>query len=346
MIFIPKKNIRKYHIGGLIKMLVKILFLACLNLFTVDATCRALSLEGGGSRGAYEAGVLFVLANSTKAGNIQWNVVTGISIGAINAGMVSQFAMGDEVNMSKFLMQYWQNITGDSDIYIPWKGGLVDGLLFQRGIYDNSPAIELGRKIYNKPIVRNITIGSTNLDTGLFGNFNESIGAALEDGVACSASPPLFFSPHEFEGYSWSDGGCIINLDVFSAINRCLDVADESDIIVDMIYDNPYSPLPAETSFKTLEVFSRMLEIKSYDSNIWYTTNAINAFPLVNFRYTLVPSKPIPGGIVPLNFTPSVLQYEIDLGINDTLAMLAQPTNSRTIIFELFEEIKGKVIYP
>ena len=33
--------------------------------------CRALALEGGGSRGAYEAGVLYALATSTKAGNIQ-----------------------------------------------------------------------------------------------------------------------------------------------------------------------------------------------------------------------------------------------------------------------------------
>ena len=327
-------------------MLVNLLFISLLGLSSADQ-CIALSLEGGGSRGAYEAGVFQVLATDPRAGNVKWNVVTGISIGAINAGMVCLFAMGDEVNMSNFVLSYWRNITGDSDIYVEWKGGLIDGLLFQKGIYDSSPAIALGRKVYDRPILRNITIGSTNLDTGLFGNFDQTIGPALIDGVTCSASPPLYFAPHTFEGYSWADGGCIINLDVFAAISRCFEVvSEESDIVVDMIYDNPYGQLPVETSFKTLEVFGRINAIRSYDSNVWYTYNAINAYPKVNFRNTIVPSAPMAGGVVPLNFTPSNLEYEIQLGINDTQKQLKAGRDGRTIIRELFEENRARVIFP
>ena len=141
--------------------------------------------------------------------------------------------------------------------------------MFQRGIYDNSPAIELGRTVYNKPILRNITIGSTNLDTGLFGNFDESINGALLDGITCSASPPTYFSPHEFEGYTWADGGCIVNLDVFAAINRCLEVTPlESNITVDLIYDSIYYNLPVETKFKTLDVLGRTYDIHGFDSSV------------------------------------------------------------------------------
>jgi len=35
--------------------------------------------------------------------DIDWQIVTGVSVGAINAAAVALFEAGDEVNMSKFL---------------------------------------------------------------------------------------------------------------------------------------------------------------------------------------------------------------------------------------------------
>jgi len=34
---------------------------------------------------------------------IDWQIVTGVSVGALNAAAVSLFAPGDEVNMAKFM---------------------------------------------------------------------------------------------------------------------------------------------------------------------------------------------------------------------------------------------------
>ena len=167
------------------------------------------------------------------------------------------------------------------------------------------------------------------------------------DGILASGSPPFYFPPHDFEGYTWADGGCIINLDIFAAINRCLEVTPiESDIIADLIYDFPYTTLPNETTMHTLEVFGRIFNIRAYDSSIKYTYQAMNAFPNVNFRYVLKPSLPIGGGIVPLNFTPSTIEYEIQLGINDTIAFLGNLKPGRAIIQELYEENKRKITYP
>lgn len=76
--------------------MVKILIIISLLAYTaLGEKCYALNLEGGGSHGAYEAGCIYQLAHSLPADEIKWNVVTGISTGAINSGVVSQFAPGD-----------------------------------------------------------------------------------------------------------------------------------------------------------------------------------------------------------------------------------------------------------
>ena len=72
----------------------------------------------------------------------------------------------------------------------------------------------------------------------------------------------------------------------------------------------------------------------------------MNAFPDVHYRYIIVPSKPMGGGTVPLNFTPSNIEFEIQLGYNDTISYLNNDLSGRTIIQELFEKNQAKIIYP
>lgn len=328
-------------------MVLLLILLGCLVYESQGDTCRAVALEGGGSRGAYEAGVLYALANSSKAGNIQWNVVSGISIGALNSGIVCQYPMGEELAMSEYLVAFWSSYTSNDQVYIEWPGGLVAGLLFHGGLYDNSPSVERGRETYNKPIKRNITVGSTNFDTGLYGTFNESLGLDLLDGLLCSSSPPFFIAPHTFQGYTWADGGCIMNMDAVAGILRCLDVTDnQSDITIDLIYDDPYVPLPPETSFKTLDVFQRAYRIRNFDSTAWFYYASTLAYPDVNFRYILQPSEEIPGGAVPLNFTQPNIQMEISLGIKDVNTLLDNYIDGKTIIKNVYSRVKNRIIYP
>ena len=323
--------------------MLKVFILLYLSSFIVTSQeCLAISLEGGGGRGAYEAGVIFGLVNAENSPNMKYNVVTGISIGAVNSGGMAQYPIGQEVSMSNYLIAFWKSITGDSSIFVEWKGGLIDGLLFQRGLYDNSPAVNLSRTWINTP-VRNITVGSTNLDLGILQNFNESVGLAIRDAIIASGSLPGFFPPHDFEGYTWADGGCITNLYVFSAIERCLEVTDDQhNITVDLIYDDRYTPLPTETSFKTPKVLERVYSIHGHDNSIWYTYNAQAAYPYVNFRYIFNPSVPIEPL---LNFSTASIEFDIQLGIKDAQAMLNSNKPGRTIITELYNESRD-IIYP
>lgn len=70
--------------------------------------CYALAMAGGGTKGAYEAGVLWglyhAIPDKTK---LAYDVVTGVSAGSINGAAVSLFAPGDENSMVKSLSETW-----------------------------------------------------------------------------------------------------------------------------------------------------------------------------------------------------------------------------------------------
>ena len=157
------------------------------------------------------------------------------------------------------------------------------------------------------------------------------LGEALE-AVMCSAAPPLYFPPQNFAGTTWADGGCIINLDVFSAVRRCYDVVgDESKIIVDMIFCSgaDISPLGDVSDLTPLDVVHRLSQVTSYDSAMWFVYNAMAAYPKVNFRYTIVPSAAMPGGAVPLDFNRTNLENELALGEADAYTLITSSQDSR-----------------
>mmetsp|Transcript_29925 Transcript_29925/g.21685 ORF Transcript_29925/g.21685 Transcript_29925/m.21685 type:complete len:90 (-) Transcript_29925:844-1113(-) len=62
--------------------------------------CYAISLSGGGAKGAYEAGALWQLARSLPLPEISYDAVSGISAGAINAGWMTMYSKGDELAMT------------------------------------------------------------------------------------------------------------------------------------------------------------------------------------------------------------------------------------------------------
>ena len=62
--------------------------------------CRALAIQGGGTRGAYEAGALHGLyyGRPNPGEDFDYDVVTGVSAGAINTLGIGVFAKNDTVN--------------------------------------------------------------------------------------------------------------------------------------------------------------------------------------------------------------------------------------------------------
>jgi predicted acylesterase/phospholipase RssA len=98
--------------------------------------CHALALSGGGSKGAYEAGVLWGLTHYDDPTKYTWDVVSGVSAGSINVGGVCLWEVGQEKEMTEWLGDLWENLV-DEDIYTKWTGGIVAGLTLHEGIYNN-----------------------------------------------------------------------------------------------------------------------------------------------------------------------------------------------------------------
>ncbi|MEE1334753.1 MAG: patatin-like phospholipase family protein, partial [Erysipelotrichaceae bacterium] len=67
---------------------------------------KALVMAGGGTRGAYQAGAIKALI---EMGRNDWNIVTGTSVGALNACLVVQkdydklFALYDNLSVDMIL---------------------------------------------------------------------------------------------------------------------------------------------------------------------------------------------------------------------------------------------------
>lgn len=61
--------------------------------------CYALALSGGGSFGCYETGVVWGLLHYGNPDDYRWDVFTGVSAGSIQAGLMSVWPKGSEVEM-------------------------------------------------------------------------------------------------------------------------------------------------------------------------------------------------------------------------------------------------------
>ena len=104
-------------------------------------TCRALVLSGGGSNGAWEAGVIYGFANYGNASDFEWDVISGVSAGSINALAIAVKPIGQEKSMSEWLSNLWLNLK-NSDVYVDWGlGGKARGLAMQGGILNNAPLL-------------------------------------------------------------------------------------------------------------------------------------------------------------------------------------------------------------
>ena len=103
-------------------------------------SCTALVLSGGGSNGAWEAGAFWGLLNYGNPDDFRYDVLSGISAGAINSIALVGWKIGDELKAAQWLSDMWNGLH-NSDVWVEWTLGIVSGLLIQPGIVDNSPLL-------------------------------------------------------------------------------------------------------------------------------------------------------------------------------------------------------------
>lgn len=84
------------------------LSLASLAEAGPNGKCRVLAMRGGGIHGAFEVGVLKAFTDTLDPEEYQYDVVSGVSVGALNTGLLSIYKYGEEKEAVAFLEGFYK----------------------------------------------------------------------------------------------------------------------------------------------------------------------------------------------------------------------------------------------
>lgn len=141
---------------------------------------------------------------------------------------------------------------------------------------------------YKNGVQRSFNMSAVNVGTGEYHNFTE-LNTPFEnipDAIISSASIPFMFPPHLYEGEYYMDGMTAWNVNLSSAISRCLEkVDDDTKITVDIAICGESSIEEAEETKDAIDNFFRAREVQSYYVNDNSLQGQMAAHPNVNYRY-------------------------------------------------------------
>lgn len=191
---------------------------------------RALVLSGGGSKGAFQVGVLKRWMGDQKQ---DYDIMVGVSVGALNIAGLAHIPKGNSQQAVSWLENFWlTKVTGNESVYKRWSPFGRLHSLWKHSIYDSSPLARLVNDNIDLSQVasngRALAVGAVCLDSGehVFGTEQDP---KFADWILASSSFPVFFTPIEINGKLYSDGG-IINITPLGQAIRM--GADEIDVIV------------------------------------------------------------------------------------------------------------------
>lgn len=189
---------------------------------------KALVLSGGGSKGAYQTGALKYIIGEL---NTTYDILCGVSVGAINVAFLSMFKAGEEQDAIQLLHDLWLGLD-TTKIYKRWFPFGRWHALWNKSFYDSSPLDKLLRGHLSLEKIRasgkEVSIGTVSLSSGKYTIFDQRSDYFI-DAVIASASFPAMLTPVKFLGQLWADGG----VKEISPIKRAVDMgADEIDVII------------------------------------------------------------------------------------------------------------------
>jgi predicted patatin/cPLA2 family phospholipase len=222
--------------------------------------------------------------------------------------------------MAKFLVATVSNLT-QSDVFVKWPGGILDGLFKQRGLFDSTPLKNfIANMLETRGGIkdRKVVVGATDLNLGTLQTWNET-DPEFAIGTLASASIPGAFPFVSTRGSQFGDGGVINSINVLSAIERCLEIVDDpADIVLDMISCHTYTLNPVDPeNDKTLEIAWRALDIINHHQKVDDITDAKRAYPTVQYRYNISPTQKLPGNM--LDFNHTILLEMAKIGYSDAV---------------------------
>lgn len=96
-----------------------------------------------------------------------WDVISGISVGAIDATGYGIFPPGAEVEAADFMVHFWKGMN-HSTVFKKWDDGWWNAVFKHRGLMNNTAFVDYiqSQVPENAQLHRKMTVGSADLNTG------------------------------------------------------------------------------------------------------------------------------------------------------------------------------------
>ncbi len=185
-------------------------------------------MSGGASKGAFTQGVLVELARTDH----EYEFVSGVSVGALEAGLISQYPIDYLQDAVDALDDVWLGLKGDKDIYKRWFFGKFAGLVNRDAFTNSSPLWEIVKRHVKdkaaKASGREVRIGTCSFGKGQYVEVDQNTPDLWKWVVASSGYSP-FLLPIRIDGDLWFDGGYRCVTPLKSAIKAG---CDEIDVVL------------------------------------------------------------------------------------------------------------------
>lgn len=169
-------------------------------------TKRAFVCSGGGSKGQFAVGVLRHLLFDLQ---IHFDILCGVSVGALICSYLAQYDKGEEQEAYRGLEALFSSITNDDvwrnwfpfgKIMAPWRPSLLDSTPLEDKVRSTLSEARVAESD------KQLRIGAVSLTTGNYQVFNQ-YATPLSEAVLASASFPGAFKPVRYQSEWWTDGG-------------------------------------------------------------------------------------------------------------------------------------------
>ena len=192
---------------------------------------RALVLSGGGSKGSYQAGALKHIIGEKQ---VTYDVMCGVSVGAINVAFLAMSKAGEEVQAALELSRLWGKLD-NSKIYRRWRPFGRLHAIWNKSFFDSSPLHHLLHENISLDKIREsgkqVNVGAVSLSSGKYTIFDQTSDHFI-NAVIASASFPVMLTPVSFMGQLWADGG----IKEISPIKKAVELGAD---VIDVIITNP-----------------------------------------------------------------------------------------------------------
>lgn len=215
---------------------------------------RALVLSAGGVKGSYQVGALLYLMSQ----GIEFDIICGSSIGAVNASFLSQYPKEDFNLACRDLEDFWRSIK-QKDIYKRWFPFGQLHAFWQKSLYNSKP---LGKLIDNQLDAEKmrsskiqLRIGTVSMKTGVYKLYDQN-SPHIKKAVVASASFPPFLTPIQVvpgEDLEYDAG-----LREYTPIKSAID-AGATEIYILCTEADQLTELGGVTDLKTLGVLKRFI---------------------------------------------------------------------------------------